>query len=199
MLINHSSTRRKASGVAQRQQCGYRCVIFSRRSKLPLCSSAAKTIKVTNQGNAALNFSKITLAGPDSTQFTQTNTCTAAIAPGAECNISVVYKPTVEGPKLAVLSLEGNFANAATVIGIVADGKSPMQGGLWRGNDPFSGKPMVGIIAENRQAVFMLQDGTQYFGAAGVKAERLSAMLAVGNAVNTTGCPNETERQPSNR
>jgi len=150
-------------------------------------SSAAKTIKVTNQGNAALNFSKITLAGPDSTQFTQTNTCTAAIAPGAECNISVVYKPTVEGPKLAVLSLEGNFANAATVIGIVADGKRPMQGGLWRGNDPFSGKPMVGIIAENRQAVFMLQDGTQYFGAAGVKAERLSAMLAVGNATGLQG------------
>lgn len=150
-------------------------------------SSAAKTIKVTNQGNAALSFSKITLAGPDSTQFAQTNTCTAAIAPGAECNISVVYKPTVEGPKLAVLSLEGNFANAATVIGIVADGKRPMQGGLWRGNDPFSGKPMVGIIAENRQAVFMLQDGTQYFGAAGVKAERLSAMLAVGNATGLQG------------
>lgn len=150
-------------------------------------SSAAKTIKVTNQGNAALNFSKITLAGPDSTQFAQTNTCTAAIAPGAECNISVVYKPTVEGPKLAVLSLEGNFANAATVIGIVADGKRPMQGGLWRGNDPFSGKPMVGIIAENRQAIFMLQDGTQYFGAAGVKAERLSAMLAVGNATGLQG------------
>lgn len=150
-------------------------------------SSAAKTIKVTNQGNAPLTFSKITLAGPDATHFTQTTTCTAAIAPGADCNISVVYKPTLEGPKLAVLSMEGNFANAAAIIGIVADGKRPMQGGLWRGNDPFSGKPMLGIIAENRQTVFMLHDSSQYFGAAGIKDDRLSAMLAVGNATGLQG------------
>jgi hypothetical protein len=150
-------------------------------------SSAAKSIKVTNQGNAALSFTKIMLGGPDAAQFVQTNTCSSTLAPGADCSISVVYKPTAEGPKLAVLSLEGNFTSSATIIGIVADGKRPMQGGLWRGNDPFSGKPLVGVIAENRQAVFMLQDGSQYFGAAGIKDERLSAMLAVGNATGLQG------------
>jgi hypothetical protein len=150
-------------------------------------SSTVKIVKISNQGNAPLSFSKIVLAGPDAAHFVQTNTCAASVAPGADCNISLVYKPTTEGPKLAVLSLEGNFASSAVVIGIVADGKRPMQGGLWRGNDPFSGKPMVGIIAENRQAVLMLQDGTQYFGVAGVKAERLSAMLAVGNATGMQG------------
>ncbi|MFM8516419.1 MAG: choice-of-anchor D domain-containing protein, partial [Nevskiaceae bacterium] len=150
-------------------------------------SSAAKTVKVSNQGNAALSFTKITLAGPDATHFVQTNTCSSALAPGADCNISIVYKPTTEGPKLAVLSLEGNFASAAATVGIVADGKRPMQGGLWRGNDPFSGKPLVGLIAENRQALFLLQDGSQYFGPAAVKDERFSAMLAVANANGVQG------------
>lgn len=150
-------------------------------------SSAAKTVKVSNQGNAALSFTKITLAGPDATQFVQTNTCSSALAPGADCNISIVYKPTTDSPKLAVLSLEGNFASAAAIVGIVADGKRPMQGGLWRGNDPFSGKPLVGLIAENRQAQFLLQDGSQYFGPAAVKDERFGAMLAVANATGVQG------------
>jgi hypothetical protein len=126
--------------------------------------SAAQSVMISNGGNAALTFSKISLTGPNAADFVQTNTCTTTLAPGANCTLSVVYKPTAEGPKMAAVAINGNFGSMPAMIGLYADGKKPMQGGLWRGKDPISGKPLVALIAENGASQYLRDDGVEYFG-----------------------------------
>ncbi|MBU6378844.1 MAG: choice-of-anchor D domain-containing protein [Gammaproteobacteria bacterium] len=144
--------------------------------------SAPQSVTLSNGGNAALTFSKIALSGTAASHFSQTNTCSGSLAPGANCSVTVVYKPTAEGPKLATLSISGNFGSMPALIALFADGKKPMQGGLWRGKDPISGKPVLGLVAENGAAQFVRDDGVQYFGLARIDGEKIDAALSVGAA-----------------
>ena len=149
--------------------------------------SAAQSVTISNGGNASLTFSKISLTGPNASDFTQTNTCTAALAPGANCSVSVVYKPTAEGPKMAAVAISGNFGTMPAMIGLYADGKKPMQGGLWRGKDPISGKPLVALIAENGASQYVRDDGVQYFGLTANFGGKLEGMLSVAAADGLQG------------
>jgi hypothetical protein len=142
--------------------------------------SAPQTITLSNGGNAPLNFGKIALGGTHASHFIQTNNCTAALAPGANCTVTVTYKPSAEGPKLATLSVAGNFVPTPALIALFADGKRPMQGGMWQGRDPLSGKPLRGVIAENGVAQFVREDGVQYFGLARIDGDKIDAILSVG-------------------
>lgn len=149
--------------------------------------SAPQSVTLSNGGNAPLTFSRVSLTGTSAAHFSQTNTCSAALAPGANCTVSVVYKPTAEGPKVAALSIAGNFSSAPMSIAVFADGKRPMQGGVWRGSDPISKKPMVAIIAENGVSQYVRDDGVQYFGATRLDNGKLDALLSVAAADGLQG------------
>lgn len=149
--------------------------------------SVAQSVTISNGGNAALTFSKINLTGNNAGDFVQTNNCSASLAPGANCTISIVYKPTAEGPKMAAVSITGNFGTAPALIGLYADGKKPMQGGLWRGKDPISGKAMVALIAENGASQYVREDGVQYFGFTAIFGGKLEGMLSVAAADGLQG------------
>src|SRR5437660_372773 len=61
--------------------------------------SAPQTITISNNGNAVLNVTKLTFAGANPTDFTQTTTClnggiTAGVVPGSTSSLAVTYKPT---------------------------------------------------------------------------------------------------------
>ena len=58
-------------------------------------TSLPQTITVTNTGSAPLTFSGISIASPGG--FSQTNTCTAALAPAATCTITVLFSPSATG------------------------------------------------------------------------------------------------------
>ncbi len=60
-------------------------------------SSAAQTVTVSNPGNAPLTISSISLGGANLNQFAQTNTCGTTLAAGANCTVSLTFKPTVVG------------------------------------------------------------------------------------------------------
>ena len=149
--------------------------------------SAAQSVTISNGGNAALTFSKISLTGQNAADFLQTNTCTTTLTPGASCTLSVIYKPTAEGPKMAAVAISGNFGSMPAMIGLYADGKKPMQGGLWRGTDPISGKPLVALIAENGASQYLRDDGVQYFGWTANFGGKLEGMLSVGAADGLQG------------
>jgi hypothetical protein len=149
--------------------------------------STPQSVTLSNGGNASLSFSKISLAGPHAADFIQSNTCNSNLAPGANCAVTVTYKPTAEGPKVASLSVTGNFGTAPFLIALFADGKKPMQGGLWRGKDPVSGKGMLALIAENGSSHYLREDGVQYFGASLISGEKLEAMLSVASAESVQG------------
>jgi len=56
-------------------------------------TSAAQTLTLSNNGDATLDISSIT-AGSD---FSQTNSCPNAVAPGASCTIQVSFTPSASG------------------------------------------------------------------------------------------------------
>jgi len=67
--------------------------------------SAAASITVTNTNVVPLPLMSIALGGSNPKQFGQTNDCSAEIAAGASCTISVVFKPTTVGSKSAKLTI----------------------------------------------------------------------------------------------
>ena len=68
-------------------------------------TSAAQTVTVTNTGTASLTVSGVTVTGTNATEFTQTNTCAAAVPAGGTCTVSVSFRPTAAGLRTGTLSV----------------------------------------------------------------------------------------------
>ncbi|MGA8866667.1 MAG: alkaline phosphatase family protein [Candidatus Sulfotelmatobacter sp.] len=60
-------------------------------------SSVTDKVTLTNKGTAPLAISSIAISGEYASQYRQTNQCIATIQPGAKCNITTVFTPTVSG------------------------------------------------------------------------------------------------------
>jgi hypothetical protein len=69
-------------------------------------TSSPLVIAATNTTSTSVTISKVSLYGSDVKAFKQTNTCGAAIAPGASCNISVTFTPLVKGVHVADIQLQ---------------------------------------------------------------------------------------------
>jgi hypothetical protein len=66
--------------------------------------SIPATVTLTNSGNATLTVSSIVTAG----NFSQTNTCGAAVAGGASCTISVIFTPLIQGRQQGTVVISDN-------------------------------------------------------------------------------------------
>lgn len=77
-------------------------------------SATAQAITVTNNGQAALAISAVSLGGTNPTEFSQTNNCPASLAVNASCTVTVGFKPTTVGSKSASLTVASNASNAAS-------------------------------------------------------------------------------------
>lgn len=64
-------------------------------------ASGAQNVTLTNTGDAALNISNIVASG----DFSQSNNCTAQLAPNASCAISVTFNPSSGGNRAATLNI----------------------------------------------------------------------------------------------
>ena len=86
-------------------------------------SSPAQTIAVENPGTSTLTISAIGITGTGATSFHQTHTCGSNLAPGANCNISVTFKPTVIGSIGAFLSITDNGTDSPQTIQLSGTGQ----------------------------------------------------------------------------
>jgi hypothetical protein len=68
-------------------------------------TSSAKTILLSNAGNAPLSIPKIAATG----DFSQTNTCANTLAIKDGCSIEVTFTPTANGPRIGILTLTDNI------------------------------------------------------------------------------------------
>ncbi len=84
--------------------------------------SSAHTVTIGNTGTAALAVGTVTLGGPNAADFTLAGTCTGNIAPGANCSMTVTFKPATVGAKSAQLSISSNAQNATTVNTVALTG-----------------------------------------------------------------------------
>jgi hypothetical protein len=85
-------------------------------------SSLAQTIAVQNPGTANLAISEISITGADATSFRQTHTCGSTLAPGANCTVSVFFKPTLKGALSASLKFTDSASGSPHVISVQGTG-----------------------------------------------------------------------------
>lgn len=90
-------------------------------------SSSAQTVTLTNTGNVTLTFSGsgIAITGTNSGDFSQTNTCGASVTAGANCTISVTFKPTATGNRSASVSITDNASGSPQSISLTGTGVAP--------------------------------------------------------------------------
>jgi hypothetical protein len=86
-------------------------------------TSTAQSVSLMNHGTTALAITAISIAGTDAADFIiTTETCGTSLAAGANCSISVAFKPTSTGARKAVLNAYDNGGGSPQHIGLVGTG-----------------------------------------------------------------------------
>ena len=89
-------------------------------------SSAAMMVTVTNNGTGALTISSVAAGGSNPGDFTNTNTCTAAVSYLNTCTITVTFAPTATGPRSETLTLTDNAPNSPQIINVSGTANAPI-------------------------------------------------------------------------
>jgi len=84
--------------------------------------SAAKTVTLTNSGNATLTITGITVTGSAASQFVPTNGCGASVVKGASCTISVVFTPSSGGNQSATLTVADTAPGSPQTVALSGAG-----------------------------------------------------------------------------
>jgi hypothetical protein len=84
--------------------------------------STPQTATVTNNGSALLTVSGIAFTGANSADFSQTNTCTSGVAPGASCAIDVTFTPAASGARTATLEITDNASGSPHGVALSGNG-----------------------------------------------------------------------------
>jgi hypothetical protein len=85
-------------------------------------SSAAQTVTLTDTGSAALTIGGISFAGPDASDFAQTNTCGSSLAAGAACTISITFTPLASGLRTGTLNVTDNASGSPQKVQLTGQG-----------------------------------------------------------------------------
>jgi hypothetical protein len=70
--------------------------------------SAPQVITITNTGQRALTIKRLSLAGFETQDFTQSNDCRPSLSPGSSCNAKILFAPTKKGARSAGLQVIDN-------------------------------------------------------------------------------------------
>ena len=95
-------------------------------------TSVAKTVTLTNTGDAVLNISNIFMndGTPGAGDFKQTNTCRtpsgSSLAPGASCTIDVTFAPSAAGARSGILTITDDAAGSPHAVPVSGTGTVPI-------------------------------------------------------------------------
>ena len=88
-------------------------------------SSKPLPVTLVNTGNSGLNITGISLAGQDSSDFTQTNNCGASLAAGGACIVNVTFTPTIGGSRVASIAVSGTEPGSPQSVELVGTALGP--------------------------------------------------------------------------
>jgi FG-GAP-like repeat/Abnormal spindle-like microcephaly-assoc'd, ASPM-SPD-2-Hydin len=97
-------------------------------------ASSPQPVTLTNTGNASLTIDSITITGPQSSEFAETNTCGTSIAAGAKCTISTTFTPTASGSRSATLNVTDNAGDSPQTAALTGTGISSLKLGTSNGS-----------------------------------------------------------------
>ena len=83
-------------------------------------AGAPATVTLTNQAVTVLAPSDILISGID---FSQTNTCSSSLSPGASCAVEVTFKPAISGPRLGTLVITASDPASPHRIALAGTGR----------------------------------------------------------------------------
>ena len=86
-------------------------------------ASQPAPVVITNSGGTTLNLTSISLRGNNVGDFSQTNNCSASLAPGASCTVMVTFKPTASGSRSASVYVVDNMQNGSQQVSLSGTGK----------------------------------------------------------------------------
>jgi hypothetical protein len=90
-------------------------------------ASTPKIVTVTNNGTATLHVGSPTLSGANSGDFAvSNNACTAAVAAGANCTISLTFTPGAMGSRVGSLQVASDATNGAQAVSLTGTGVAPV-------------------------------------------------------------------------
>jgi len=79
-------------------------------------ASAASTVLVTNDQATTLSITSVTMGGADPGDFPYKSACKSTLLPGADCTISVTFKPTTTGSRTAELMISDGVGTQTVSI-----------------------------------------------------------------------------------
>ncbi len=129
----------------------------------PVGQSASQTVGLSNLGNITMSLTSLTLIGDATSSFSQTNTCTAVLAPNAACQVTINFTPTTAGALGATLQVVDNAPGSPQSVTLSGVGTSSTP------------QPQVSLSASN------LSFGSQTQGTSGTPQG-----ITLTNTGNTT-------------
>jgi hypothetical protein len=130
-------------------------------------SSAVQMVTLTNTGTATLTISSIAITGTNSGDFSQTNTCGASVAAGANCSISVTFKPTTSGSRAASVTITDNASGSPQSVLLSGTGIAPVVG-LSSASLTFTGQPVGTTSASQNVTLTNTGNATLTFSGSGI-------------------------------
>jgi hypothetical protein len=140
--------------------------------------SAAQVVTVSNNGNAPLNISSVTLAG----DFTDANGCPGSLAAGAACTIKVFFRPSQSGARSGTLTLNDNAPNSPQTVALTGTGTYfSLSAALVRfGNVPVGGSAQQVVTLTNVARTSQAVNG---IGISGKNASQFSQTNTCGSGL----------------
>lgn len=139
-------------------------------------TNSHETIVLRNTASSARSVKSVTLSGPQSGDFQQTNTCGTTVAAGADCEITVTFTPQAVGMRTAVLQITDSAGSSPQIINLNGTGAAPPGIGL----EVPSGLSSAATVAAGQIANYVLS-----IGGAGISG---SATLACSGAPADAVC-----------
>ena len=99
--------------------------VFNFNNQTVGSSSSPQIITLTNSTSAVLNITSLTITGPNSGDYSQTNTCGPTVKSGASCSITVIFTPLAFGSQAAFITLVDNAAGSPQTVPLIGFGALP--------------------------------------------------------------------------
>jgi len=94
-------------------------------AQIPAVASLPVTVTLSNIGRATLAVSSITIVGPQSKEFTQSNTCGSSVDAGGSCAIVIGFTAASTGVRQATLDIADNASGSPQMVPLTGTGAFP--------------------------------------------------------------------------
>ncbi|HXJ91937.1 MAG TPA: choice-of-anchor D domain-containing protein [Terriglobia bacterium] len=129
-------------------------------------TSAAKTVTLTNSGNAAMTISSIAIAGANPHHFKETTNCGSSLNAGANCTISATFAPLAAGSLAATVTVTDNGPGSPHSVTLSGTGTATPAATLSTGSFSFASQA-VGT-SSSAQTVTLTNNGNATLAISGI-------------------------------